>query len=133
VAVDGTIDQNDDIEADDVQNEGQDGDGIELEGKVLAVDQAARTIQVSADDDDQSGDAVTVSVPASFDITQFKVGNEVELKVAKQTDGTFVLQKTDDENDNADNENEGDGNNNDGEHKAAGEENKTGDNGGSDD
>jgi hypothetical protein len=132
VAVDGTIDQNDDIEANDVQNEGQDTNGMELEGKVLAVDQAARTIQVSADDDDESGDAVTVSVPGSFDITQFKVGNEVELKVTKQTDGTFVLQSMDDENDSADSADENDGENNnkdEGDKKQAGDQQSSGDNG----
>jgi hypothetical protein len=64
---------------------------------------------VSADDDDESGGAVTVSIPSSFDITQFKVGNEVELTVAKQPDGTFVLQSSDDQNDNADENDNNDG------------------------
>ena len=101
VAVDSTIDDNDDLEADDVKSEGQDGDGMEIEGKVLSVDQAKRQISVSADDDDESGDAVTVNVPESFDFSQFKVGNEVELKVTKGTDGSYTLTKaeSDDEND----------------------------------
>jgi ribosomal protein L34E len=125
VAVDTTIDRNDDLEADDVKSEGQDTDGMELEGKVLTVDEAKRQITVSADDDDESGDAVTVNVPAEFDFTQFKVGNEVELKVTKQTDGTFTLTKLDDENDNGDDN--GDDKKNDGEHKAG--DNNSGDNG----
>jgi hypothetical protein len=119
VAVDTTIDQNDDLEADDVKSEGQDQDGMDLEGKVLSVDQAKRQISVAADDDDQSGDAVVVTVPDSFDISQFQVGNEVELKVAKQPDGSFLLTKAESDDENGDN--------GDGEHKAG--DNKQADNG----
>jgi hypothetical protein len=124
VAVDTTIDTNDDLEADDVQSEGQDQNGMELEGKLLTVDQAKRQLTVAADDDDKSGDSVTVTVPDSFDMAQFQVGNEVELKVTKQTDGTFLLTKadSDDENDDSgdsNDSNKSDGNKNDGEQKSS--------------
>ena len=113
VAVDSTIDSNDDLEADDVKSEGQDSNGIELEGKLLAVDQAKRQLTVAADDDDQSGGSVTVDVPDSFDLNQFQAGNEVELKVTKNADGTYTLTKaeSDDENDGND-DGKGDGEDN---------------------
>jgi hypothetical protein len=117
VAVDTTIQPNDDLEADDVQNEGRDTNGMELEGKVLGVDQAKRQITVAADDDDQSGDSVTVDVPQSFDLSQFQVGNEVELTVAKQPDGSFLLTKADSENEN----DQGDGNDNQDDHGSGGD------------
>ena len=122
VAVDTTIDGNDDLEADDVKSEGQDDNGMELEGKLLAVDQAGRTLTVAADDDEQSGGTVTVDVPQSFDMTRFKVGDEAELQVAKQSDGSFVLTKADTEDDN-----QGDG----GDQKDAGDQ-KDGGQGGDD-
>jgi ribosomal protein L34E len=100
VAVDTTIDNNDDLEADDVQNQGQDTNGMELEGKLLAVDEANRQLTVAADDDDQSGGSVLVKVPDSFDIKQFQVGNEVELKVTQQPDGTFLLSNAESDNEN---------------------------------
>jgi hypothetical protein len=124
VAVDTTIDNNDDLEADDVQSEGQDSNGMELEGKVLSVDQARRLISIAADDDDQSGGAVTVAVPGSFDISQFKVGNEVQLKVARQTDGSFLLTQAESDDENgADNEGDNQGN------TTENNNNKAGDNG----
>jgi hypothetical protein len=129
VAVDTTIDQNDDLEADNVQNQGQATSGIELQGKVLAVDQTARTIQVSGDDDEQSGGAVTVSIPSSFDITQFKVGNEVELTVAKQSDNSFVLQSIGDENDTADENDNNDGENGNNTQNKSGDQKSGGNNG----
>jgi hypothetical protein len=136
VAVDTTIQPNDDLEADDVQNEGQNDNGMKLEGKVLSVDQAKRQITVAADDDDQSGGSVPVTVPQSFDLNQFQVGNEVELTVAKQPDGSFLLTKTDSENendqgDNNDNQdNNGNNANNDNKDNGGGNGDNGGDGGG---
>lgn len=65
---------------------------IAVEGKVLAVDQNARTITVSADDEDQSGGQLTISVPdASIDLGTIAVGSEIELLVALHSDGTYTL------------------------------------------
>jgi hypothetical protein len=65
---------------------------IKVEGKVLAVDTTARTIAITADDDAQSGGALTISVPdTTIDLTTITVGSEVELLVALHSDGTFTL------------------------------------------
>jgi predicted nucleic acid-binding Zn-ribbon protein len=100
---------------------------MKLEGTISAVDPTARTLTVSADDhgddqgnddqgDDDQGDndqgddneaasqssnspapSVTVHVPAGIDITQFRVGDDVELVVTPQGDGSFLLQSVDDD------------------------------------
>jgi hypothetical protein len=93
VVVDANVGDNGDIEANDVNEQGQDNNGIDLEGKVLAIDTKARTLSISADDEDASGAALTVQVPAGVDMTGFTVGQEVELTVARNPDGTFVLQQ----------------------------------------
>jgi len=65
---------------------------IRLEGTVAAVDTTARTITVSADDDEQSGAQLTISVPdPAIDLTAITPGQEVELLVALHSDGTFSL------------------------------------------
>jgi hypothetical protein len=90
VTVATTLDQNGDLEADDVNEVGDDNDGIELEGVVLAVDPVARTITVSADDDNTSGRSLVVHVPAAIDMATFTAGQVVELSVTQTADG-FVL------------------------------------------
>ena len=91
VQVDGTIDDQGDIQEQDVQKTGSDSGNMDLEGTLLAVDQTARTLSISADDDNQSGSSLTVDVPSSFDITQFAPGQEVHLTVTPNGDGTFTL------------------------------------------
>jgi hypothetical protein len=125
VDVDATLDDQGDVEADDVNEVGHDTDGIELEGVVLAVDAANRTIQVSADDDDASGQSVLVHVPATFDISAFAPGQEVELTVTATADG-FVLQGSSRD----DNATEADDDNNEqGDHGGTGDGAGTGDHG----
>ena len=111
VLVDANVDDNGDVEANDVNEEGQDGNGIDLEGKVLGIDTTARTLSISADDEEASGAALTVQVPAGIDLSGFKVGQEVELTVTRNTDGTFVLQQGmgDDNEQEADDDNGGSG------------------------
>jgi hypothetical protein len=105
VQVNGTIDDQGDIEEQDVQQIGTDNGNMELEGVVLGVDQQARTLSISADDDNESGSALTVDVPQSFDITQFTTGQEVELSVTPNGDGTFTLAASSDD-DNANDAND---------------------------
>lgn len=122
VEVDATLDDDGGLDADDVDEIGEDHDGIELEGVVLAVDAANRTIRISADDDDASGQSVLVHVPPTFDITAFAAGQQVELRVTATADG-FVLRgssRDDDANEADDDDNEQ------GEH---GETNEQGDHG----
>jgi hypothetical protein len=111
VQVDANVDDNGDIEANDVNEEGQDNNGIDLEGTVLGIDTNARTLSISADDEDASGAALTVQVPAGVDMTGFTVGHQVELSVIRNADGTFVLQQGmgDDNEQEADDDNGGSG------------------------
>jgi hypothetical protein len=111
VAVDTTIEQNDDLEADDVQNQGQNTGTMDLEGNVAKIVSPTQ-IQVTADDDEQSGGLLTVNVP---DSSKFKVGDEVELKVVQNADGTFTA--SDAQGD--DNENEADGGNDSGDNNGS--------------
>lgn len=99
VVVSGRVDDEGDLEEQDVQDEGMQTTGITLEGQVLSIDTTARTITVSADDEDESGGTVVVDVPATLDITQFTVGEDVELLVQPNSDGTVtLLGSSDDEN-----------------------------------
>jgi len=107
VTTDVTFGAGDDLEADDVQedNHGEHGPAagaMKIEGTIQAIDPTARTLTVFADDDEEddagpSKPTVTVHVPASIDITQFAVGDEVELVVVPQGDGSFLLQSVDDD------------------------------------
>lgn len=66
-------------------------DTVKLEGVVLAIDQTTRTLTLSADDSNVSGQAVSVVLPATFDITRFAVGDRVELLATLNSDGaTFT-------------------------------------------
>lgn len=91
VTVDVGIDNNGNLESGNVDDHGQDADGMEVEGRVLAIDTAARTLSLSADDCHSSGASITVHVPDSIDLGGFTVGEEVELRVAKADDGSLVL------------------------------------------
>ncbi len=81
-----------DLEAQSITDDGTQTSGIDLEGSVLAIDTTARTLSISADDDSQSGQSITVTVPASIDLSLLTVGQEVELQATLQPDGTYVLQ-----------------------------------------
>jgi hypothetical protein len=65
-------------------------DSFRVEGKVLSVDPQASTLTISGDDDDETGQQVTVALPSGFDITAFSVGDCVELVVARAADGTLT-------------------------------------------
>jgi hypothetical protein len=63
---------------------------VKLEGIVQSVDPATRTLTISADDDDALGQSIKVSLPASFDLTRFAVGDEVELAATPNSDGSYT-------------------------------------------
>lgn len=86
------IDDQGDLQDENVQETGTQSSGIDLEGTILAIDPTARTLSVSADDEDQSGQSLTVTIPSTIDMSMFTVGQQVELTVSKQADGTFLLQ-----------------------------------------
>lgn len=91
VVATGTVDGQGELDDQSVQSMGTPTGGVDLEGTVLSVDQSAGTITVSADDCEQSGASVTVTVPSSLDITQFTPGEEVELIVQPTGTGTATL------------------------------------------
>lgn len=64
---------------------------IDIEGRISAVDEAARTLTVTAEDDGLSTD-FTVIVPDTIDTTVYAVGDELEAAVLVNADGTFTLQ-----------------------------------------
>jgi hypothetical protein len=88
--VNATLTDQGEIEADDVQTTGQD-QTFDVEGVVQAVDTAKRTITVSADDEEQSGQSLVINLPTGIDPSQFQVGREVELAVTRAADGTLTL------------------------------------------
>jgi hypothetical protein len=91
VTATGTVDDQGDLNDQTVQTDGTDAGSIDLEGAVLAVDATAGTITVSSTDDEQTSGSIVVSVPSTLDISLFTVGEEVELQVAPQPDGSYVL------------------------------------------
>jgi hypothetical protein len=97
VTVTGTLDDENEgeIEEEDLQEEGEDnGAGFDIEGTILAVNETERTLTISADDDQSSGETVTVKVPTSIDIKMFTVGEEVDLTVTPLSTGGFELVST---------------------------------------
>lgn len=82
------------VDASQVADQGQSANGVDLEGTVLAVDTTARTLSISADDSENSAGAITVQVPAAFDLTLFQVGGRVELIASLNPDGTYTLEQS---------------------------------------
>jgi hypothetical protein len=72
--------------------------GCEIEGTITAIDPGARTLAIAADDrGDDTRPTLIVTVPESFDLGQFTVGDEVEIDVVARADGTLVLSGVDDD------------------------------------
>lgn len=92
VTASGTLDHHGDMRAGHVRHHGEDHNGFRVEGTISAIDTTARTLRVTPEaDDDAPGASVTISVPADVDISTFTVGQQVELAVMLQADGTLVL------------------------------------------
>lgn len=96
MTVNGSLDRGS-ISASTVEHDGQDANGIDLEGVVQTIDTTARTLGISADDRELSGATVTVQVPASFDLNLFLVGQSAELIVSPNPDGTYTLEQSSDD------------------------------------
>jgi len=92
VTATGMINPQGELEDQSLQTNGSDTNGFSVEGVIMAIDVSARTLTVSADDSEQSGTTITVAVPAALDLSKFAVGEEVELEVTLQPDGTYQLQ-----------------------------------------
>jgi len=87
-----TIDDQGDVSEQSMRDTGTQTGGFDIEGTVLSIDTTANTITISSDDDDQSGSGIVVTVPSTLSVSPFTVGEEVELNVAPQPDGSLLLQ-----------------------------------------
>lgn len=90
VTVTSRFDRHGDLEEHGVRHHGEDDGTIELEGRILAIDPDARTLTLSADDEGELPGSVVVHVPDTFDITAYKVGDELELRATLEADGTYT-------------------------------------------
>lgn len=89
VTVDANVDeQTGDLEANGVDNHGEDNGTIELEGVVQAIDAEKGILTISGDDEGGSG-SLTVLLPAGFDASVYRVGDPVELRATLNPDGTY--------------------------------------------
>lgn len=64
------------------------GTPVSLEGTILSIDTTTRTLMLSADDSNASGQAISVTLPDTFDITAFHVGDQIEILATLNSDGT---------------------------------------------
>lgn len=95
VTVDGSVDDQGDIDAHAVEDDGQNTDAADLEGRVLSVDATLRTVTISADDDDEiAGASITIDIPQTFDMTGYQVGDVLELVATPNPDGTYTAVDT---------------------------------------
>ena len=90
VTITGSFDDDGDIDCEDVDVDGVDDGYIELEGHLLAVDLGARTLTLSADDEEELPGTVTVIIPADWDMSGYVVGDEIEVTATLNADGTFT-------------------------------------------
>jgi len=108
VTVDGEIDDQGDIDADNVENDGQNNDYADLEGQILSIDLTARTLTITADDNDEiAGASIVVHIPDTWDMSIYAVGDELDIVASLNTDGSYTavgtsengdFQQADDEN-----------------------------------
>ena len=90
-AVSGELTAEGTVVAEKSEAQGQTSGPFDLEGVVLGLEPAARTITVSAEADDRIAATVTVTVPAQLPFPTYAVGEEVELQV---TDLSGILTLT---------------------------------------
>ncbi len=91
VTVDGSLGSQGDIEADTVQNDGQNNNYSDLEGQVLSIDPVGRTLTITADDSDEiRGATLTVRLPDTFDIASYHVGDVIQIVATANPDGSYT-------------------------------------------
>jgi hypothetical protein len=114
VTVSSSFNENGEVEADSVENDGQNNNYADLEGRVLSIDTVARTLTVTADDDDEiQGGTILVHLPATFNIATYSVGDVVRIVASANADGSYTAVGTslDGGIDEADGDNNQQGNN----------------------
>jgi hypothetical protein len=89
VTVDGSVNDDGSVDAADVNEDGPQQGPVDLEGVVLAIDTNARTLSLSADDDNKSG-SITIALPAAFDMSAYTLGAEVKFRATLNPDGTYT-------------------------------------------
>ena len=99
VEVDGTVDDQGDVQANNVTPTGTQQGTVDLEGRIVSLDAGARTLTLSADDSEESGGTLLVTIPSTFDFSLFQVGQEVQLQATPTGTGTFTaVQSSGDDN-----------------------------------
>jgi hypothetical protein len=79
------------IEEENLQEEGEDNNGFEVEGVILEINESARTLTISSEDDQSEGETLIVHVPESLSLSMFTVEEEVELNVKPLGGNEFEL------------------------------------------
>jgi Cu/Ag efflux protein CusF len=90
ITVTGTLDADGDIDCDSIDDCGTEDGYVELEGHITAIDTDARTLTLSADDEDELPGTISVIIPADWDMNGYAVGDEVEVTATLNADGTFT-------------------------------------------
>jgi hypothetical protein len=98
VTVTGAVDDENEgqIEEEDLQEEGEDANGFEVEGVILEINDGARTLTIGNEDNqgDEAGELeekLIVHVPASLSLSVFKLEEEVDLNVTPLGNNEFEL------------------------------------------
>lgn len=84
VEVDADVEDNGDLNAQDVTTVAPTAPGGSLEGHVLAIGTSSITVS-------SEHQTLEITVPAGFDLSKFKVGDEVLAVFTQQADGTLLL------------------------------------------
>ncbi|MDE3069425.1 MAG: hypothetical protein KGJ43_01725, partial [Acidobacteriota bacterium] len=91
VDVSGDVSGGGSLEATSIRDDGTAAGAVDIEGSLTEVNATTRTLLVSSEDDALTAGTVTVIVPESFEMSKFTVGQEVQLQVTLQTNGTYLL------------------------------------------
>jgi predicted nucleic acid-binding Zn-ribbon protein len=67
---------------------------LKVKATIVAVDGQARMLTLRSCDHDSCSGPLKVVVPPALDLSRFRVGQRAEFVVTKQTDGTYVLQRS---------------------------------------